>query len=152
MTPAQEFREAQDWLAKHKRDPFLWIIIVMPLTFTALALVGNIVLPSAFPFHDAERALTQVIPAATGPYGCTLPGIELVRSRATCRLPTGTYIFGYDFGAASGDGGKDHSLGRICRDVVNGGWIVAFDNPKFRYLDPQILPNKPVVKVVRPRE
>jgi len=28
MTLAQDFREARDWFFQHKRDPFLWLVIL----------------------------------------------------------------------------------------------------------------------------
>src|SRR5262249_635127 len=49
LTPAQEFRETRDWLAQHKRDPFLWLAILMPLTLGAYNFGATIVLLSVFP-------------------------------------------------------------------------------------------------------
>jgi hypothetical protein len=40
LTPAQEFREARDWLKQHKRDSFLWLVIVMTLTVFTLNFVA----------------------------------------------------------------------------------------------------------------
>jgi hypothetical protein len=37
---AQEFREARDWLKQHKRDSFLWLVIVMTLTVFTLNFVA----------------------------------------------------------------------------------------------------------------
>ena len=120
MTPAQEFREARDWLAQHKRDPFLWLIILMTLTLFALNFGSNLILWSAFPPSDAKKAIGQVLPNGDVSIGR--------QTRILCKLPRGTYIFGYDFKMAID--GADR-LGRICRDVVSGGWVFAFDDAKF---------------------
>ena len=117
MTPAQEFGEARDWLAQHKRDPFLWLIILMPLTFVTLTIGVPATLMSVFPFSDAKRALGQVIPIAD----------LVIEPKTICKLPRGTYIFGYDFGVKT-DKGRNKTLGRICRDVINGGWILASES------------------------
>jgi hypothetical protein len=45
MTLAQDFREARDWFLQHKRDPFLWLIILGPLTFFAINMWGLLVFP-----------------------------------------------------------------------------------------------------------
>ena len=114
MTPAQEFRETRDWFAQHKRDPFLWLIILMPLTLATLTIGVPAILMSAFPFSDAKRALQQVRPSAD---------LVPVGTRTLCKLPRGTYIFGYDF-AVKIDNDLNMNLGgRICRDVINGGWV-----------------------------
>ena len=123
MTPAQEFREARDWLAQHKRDPFLWLIILMPLAFATLTIGVPAILMSAFPFSDARRTIGQALPS----------GDLAITARTLCKLPRRTYIFGYDFKVKTDRGTKE--TGRICRDVVNGGWVLAFDDPK--YLDSQ---------------
>jgi hypothetical protein len=113
LTPAQEFREARDWLVQHKRDPFLWLIILLPLTFATLTVGVPVILMSAFPFADAKRALGQDLPSG---YTATLP-------KTVCKLPRGTYIFGYDL-AVKSETGPPNILGRVCRDVVNGGWVL----------------------------
>ena len=115
MTPAQEFREVRDWLAQHKRDPFLWLIILMTLAFATLTFGGDVI----FPFSDAKRTIGQALPNAD----------IVVQTSTSCKVPSGTYIFGYDFGVKT-DGGMK-KIGRICRDVVNGGWVLAFDDPKY---------------------
>jgi len=66
---------------------------------------------SAFPFSDAKQALGQVLPSSD---------LVVVGTRTLCKLPRGTYIFGYDFAVTN-----KKTLGRICRDVVNGGWVFA---------------------------
>ena len=83
LTPAQELRETREWLAQRKRDPFLWIIILMPLTLAVFHLVGFTVLSSAFPRADAKRAIESVSPsvriAEIRTFFCKLPlrGISL---------------------------------------------------------------------------
>ena len=120
MTPAQEFRETRDWLAQHKRDPFLWLLILMPLTLFVITSGGSIILPSAFPRTDAKRAIEQVSPS-----------VGIVEPRSFCKLPHGTYLFGYDL-AAMNDQGQVKKVGRICRDIFNRQWVWAFDDPKNR--------------------
>jgi hypothetical protein len=112
LTPAQEHREARDWLAQHKRDPFLWLVVLLPLTFATLTVGVPAVLLSAFPFSDAKRALGQTPQAAD---------IVIFETKTFCKLPRGTYIFGYDIDLKTNKGPK--RFGRICRDVVNGGWV-----------------------------
>jgi hypothetical protein len=124
LTPAQEFREARDWLAQHKRDPFLWIIVLMTLTMFTHNFGGNVILSSTFPSSDAKRAIGHVLPSAD---------IRIVRTRPFCKSSRGTHIFGYEFGVKTDEGLEN--VGHICRDVVNGGWVLAFDNPKFKYLE-----------------
>ena len=58
LTLAQDFREARDWFSLHKRDPFLWLIILGPLTFFAINMWGLFV----FPPSGAIRAINQVLP------------------------------------------------------------------------------------------
>ena len=119
MTPAQEFRETRDWLTQHKRDPFLWIIILMPLTLAVIHLVGFTVLSSAFPRTDAKRAIESVSPS-----------VRIAEIRTFfCKLPHGTYIFGYDL-AAINEQGQETKVGRICRDISNRQWVWAFDDPE----------------------
>jgi len=120
LTPYQEFREARDWLAQHKRDPFLWLIILMTLTSFTLNFGSNVILWSAFPSSDAERIIGQVLDRAD---------VRIINTKMLCKLPRGSYVFGYDFGAVTATGGE--KLGRICRDIVNGRWVFSFDDPKF---------------------
>jgi hypothetical protein len=116
LTPAQEFRETRDWLAQHKRDPFLWLIILMPLTLAAINFGGSIVLASAFSRTDAKRAIEPVSPS-----------VRIVEIRSFfCKLPHRTYIFGYDL-AAINEQGQEKKVGRICRDIFNRQWVWAFD-------------------------
>jgi hypothetical protein len=42
---ARDLREAKDWLAQHKRDPFLWLVILGPLALAAITLWGAVVFP-----------------------------------------------------------------------------------------------------------
>jgi len=115
LTPAQEFREARDWLKQHKRDPFFWLIIVMTLTMFTLNFGGIVILSSAFPPADAIRAFGQVSPNVN---------LRIVETKTSCKLPRGTYLFGYDLGTDQGDG----RVARICRDILNGQWVWAFDD------------------------
>jgi hypothetical protein len=117
---AQDLREAKDWLAQHKRDPFLWLVILGPLALATITLWGVVV----FPPLDALRAIRQVLPKAD-------VILQQHQNFPSCRAKK--YVFGYDV-RISTDGGPYES-GRICRDVVNGGWVLAIDNPKFKYLE-----------------
>jgi hypothetical protein len=112
LTPAQEFREARDWLKQHMRDPFLWLILVMTLTMFTLNFGGIVILSSTFPPADAIRAFGQVSPKVD---------LRIVQAKTWCNLPGGTYLFGYDLGTNQGDG----RVGRICRDILNGEWVSA---------------------------
>src|SRR5262245_14963998 len=85
-SPAQEFRETRDWLKQHKHDPFLWLIIVMPLSIFALNFGGPAILSSKFPSADAISAFGQVAPNVDVRVGST---------KIPCKLPRGTYLFGY---------------------------------------------------------
>jgi hypothetical protein len=60
LTLAEDFREARNWFAQHKRDPFLWLVILGPLTFFAINMWGLFV----FPPPGAIRAINQVLPNA----------------------------------------------------------------------------------------
>jgi hypothetical protein len=121
LTPAQEFREVRDWLAQHKHDPFLWIAILMPLMFVMFTFGGNVI----FPPSDAKRAIAKVLPSDAD--------IRFIKNNVFfCQSSRGKYLFGYDFWMRTDEGVE---YGRICRDIVNGGWVLAFDNPKFKYLE-----------------
>jgi hypothetical protein len=118
MTPAQDFREARDWFLQHKRDPFLWLIILGPLTFFAINMWGLLV----FPPSGAIRAINQV-----------LPNTEVqVGPKNFPKCSGRTYSFGYDFGFFHiGRGPEDLTTGRVCRDIVKGVWVVDID-PKYK--------------------
>jgi hypothetical protein len=104
LTPNQEFREARDWLAQHKRDPFLWLIILLTLMMFTLNFGVIALLGSAFPSSDAGQAIGLV-----GPFAYS-------ETRIYCKLQRGTYLFGYVLE-------KDQKKVRICRDMLNGGWV-----------------------------
>jgi hypothetical protein len=112
LIPAQEFRETRDWFLQHKRDPFLWLIILGPLTLAAINFWGLFV----FPPSDAIRAVSQDFPSD---HTRVAP-----KNLPTCNGQK--YSFGYDFDVAN-DVGKIIGVGRVCRDIVNGGWVVDID-------------------------
>ena len=117
LTLAQDFREARDWFSLHKCDPFLWLIILGPLTFFAINMWGWLV----FPPSGAIRAINQV-----------LPNTEVnVRSKNFPKCSGRTYSFGYDFGSFHIRGPEDLTTGRVCRDIVKGVWVVDID-PKYK--------------------
>ena len=102
---AQELREARAWFAQHKRDPFLWLVTLGPLVLASITFWGFFV----FPPSDAEKAIRQVLPAANVSFG--------PKNFPKCQGQT--YIFGYEFGFRN-----TRAYGYVCRDVVNGGWVV----------------------------
>ena len=109
LTLAQDFREARDWFFQHKRDPFLWLIILGPLTFFAINMWGLFV----FQPSGAIRAINQVLPNAE---------VNVIPKNFP-KCSGRTYSFGYDFHARYfGDGSFD--CGRACRDIVKGVWVV----------------------------
>ena len=79
LTPAQEFREARGWLARHKRDPFLWLVILLPLTYAVLTVAVPTILMTVFPFSEAKRALGQDLPSA-----------NIIRVSTLCNLLSAT--------------------------------------------------------------
>ena len=105
MTLAQEFREARAWFAQHKRDPFLWLVILGPLTLAAITPWWG---PIVFPPSDAIRAISQVLANTEMKY-------MFPQNFPKCGEQK--YIFGYDFRSGT-------DFGRACRDIVNGGWVV----------------------------
>ena len=99
---------ARAWFAQHKRDPFLWLVILGPLTFFVIIPWWGVLV---FPTSDVIRAISQVRPNTE----MVSPQNMFPKHFPKCNGQT--YIFGYDFYA-----GKD--FGRACRDIVNGGWVV----------------------------
>ena len=112
LTLAQDFGKARDWLSQHKRDPSLWIIVLGPLTMAAFTFWGLFV----FPPSGAIRAISQVLPnteIAVGP-------------KNFLKCSGRTFIFGYEVGIT-----HVRDVGRACRDIVNGGWVLDID-PKYK--------------------
>ena len=105
MTFAQEIREARVWFAQHKRDPFLWLVILGPLTLAVITPWWGVFV---FPPSDAIRAISQVLPNAE---------MAFMFPNQFPKCGEQTYIFGYDFSSGT-------NFGRACRDIVNGGWVV----------------------------
>ena len=123
MTPAEEFREYRDWFTHNKRDPLLWIAILLPWMFATITVGVPAILVSAFPYSDAEKALPVLRRPDVGAFG----------HKTTCTLPQGTYIFGYDI-AVKTDKGLLKPFGRVCRDVVKGGWVFVAAQDDGRYI------------------
>jgi len=119
MTPAQQLREARDWLKQHKHDPYLWVIIVTTLTMFTIEFGNPAILSLAFTPADAIRAFGQVAPNVETRIGS---------AKIPCKLPRGAYLFGYDLvGVQNGNQGTGR-IGRICRDIRNREWVRAFDS------------------------
>jgi len=108
LTLAQDYREARDWFVQHRRDPFLWLVILGPLTLAAITPWWG---AFVFPPSDAIRAISQVLPNIE----MVLPKNVLPKNFPKCGEQT--YFFGYDFSSGT-------DFGRACRDIVNGGWVV----------------------------
>jgi len=83
--------------------------------FAAFTIGVPATLVSAFPFSDAKQALT--LPAKVG----------AKTFKATCKLPSGTYIFGYELFVEKTEKNTIEYFGRVCRDVVKGGWVLSVD-------------------------
>ena len=115
LPPNQEFSELRDWFAEWKRDNPLsfWVAVLLPWMWAVISIGVPATLISAFPFSDARQALT--IPPEVG---------ALAATRITCKLPSGSYIFGYEL-AVSTEKDPLKYFGRVCRDVVKGGWVLV---------------------------
>jgi hypothetical protein len=116
MSSTEEFGGLREWFAQWKQDNPLtfWVALLLPWVFAIVSVAVPATLISAFPFSDAKQSLN--LPA----------GVEAVATKSTCKLPSGTYIFGYEL-AAKNEQGKLVEFGRICRDVINGGWAISLN-------------------------
>jgi len=85
----------------------------MPLTLAVIN-IGGLYLASRFPRTDATQAIESVSPS-----------VKITEVKRFCRLPHGTYIFGYDLEAIN-EQGQEEKVGRICRDILNRQWVWAF--------------------------
>ena len=111
MTLAQDFTQTRNCFVHHKRVPFLWLVILGPLTFFAINIWGLFV----FPPPGAIRAINQVLPNA-----------KVVVDRKNFPKCGGrTFLFGYDFHDIGRD--VDPDKGRVCRDIVGSAWVVDID-------------------------
>ena len=86
MTPFGQNSELHDWFVHWKRDDplSLWVAILLPWVFAVVSIAVPATLSSAFPFSDAKQALA--LP----------PKVGAVTTRITCKLPSGTFLFGYE--------------------------------------------------------
>jgi hypothetical protein len=109
----QEFSELRDWFAEWKRDNPLgfWLAVLLPWVYAVINIGVPATLVSAFPFSDARQVLA--LP----------PEVGALAPRITCKLPSGSYIFGYELVVRTE---KDPlmSFGRVCRDLVKGSWVL----------------------------
>ena len=89
----------------------------MPLAMFTFNFGGPAILSSAFPPTDGIRAFGQV---------ASNVDVRVGSIKIPCKLPRGTYLFGYDLvGVQNGKG--TGRIGRICRDIRNREWVRAFD-------------------------
>jgi len=105
--------ELRDWFAEWKRDnPFsFWVAILLPWLSAVITIGVPATLMTAFPFSDARRVLS--LP----------PEVGAMATRITCKLPSGSYFFGYELVARTETEPLKY-FGRVCRDVVKGGWVL----------------------------
>ena len=110
----QEFSELRDWLAEWKRDnPFsFWVAVLLPWLYAVISIGVPATLIPAFPFSDTRRVLS--LP----------PEVGAMATRIPCKLPNGSYIFGYELVARISEKEPLKYFGRACRDVVKGGWVL----------------------------
>ena len=115
VSSTEAFSELREWFASWKRDNPLsfWVAILLPWIYAVIAVGVPAILITSFPFSDAKQAL-QLPPSIWG----TTP-------KTFCKMPSGTYLFGYDLAVESE--GKPKGVGRVCRDVLNGGWVISLD-------------------------
>ena len=89
----------------------------MTFTMFTLNFGGIAILASAFPPADAKQAIGPVSPDVE---------LRIGKPKTPCKLPRGTYLFGYDLVQADQGGGR--RVGHICRDILNGQWVGALDD------------------------
>jgi len=89
----------------------------MALTMFTFNFANPAILASAFPPADAIRAFGQVESNVDLGVGSI---------KIPCPLPQGTYLFGYELVEVQNGKGTGR-IGRICRDILNRGWVRAFD-------------------------
>lgn len=75
---------------------------------------GIVILSTAFPPADAKQTIGLVSPNVA---------LRIRNAKTPCQLPRGTYLFGYDLNVRTDQG--EGNFGRICRDILNGGWVWA---------------------------
>jgi hypothetical protein len=112
MPPAEEFSDLRDWFAREKREPAFWVAIILPWVFAIFTIGVPAALVTAFPFSDAKKTLP------------ILQRSDVLSShyKVICKLPQGTYFFGYDLWMKLDKADGVASRLRVCRDV-NGGWV-----------------------------
>jgi hypothetical protein len=116
MTHANEFTELNDWFAQEKREPAFWVAILLPWLFALFTVVVPSILITAFPFSDAQKTLQPILETSD---------LSVWHYRVGCKLPQGAYIFGYDVIVIPRNDNAPLHYGRVCRDVVKGGWVFA---------------------------
>ena len=123
MTPLEEYREVKGWIAAHRRDPFLWLVLLLPLVFAGGAAVSNMVLPAVFSYKDALSTIINL-------RNLGLVGVVINGSKLPCEAH-GMKIYGYSISANIDQVGQNSSGGRICWDIFKSRWEWEFNNPRF---------------------
>jgi len=95
----------------------------LPWVFATSTIGVPAILVSAFPYSDAKKALPVLRRSDVGAFG----------PKTACKLPQGTYIFGYDVAVQVSDKATK-PFGRVCRDVVKGGWVFVAAQDDGRYI------------------
>ena len=123
MTPLEEYREVKGWIAAHRRDPFLWLVLLLPFVFAGGAAVSNMVLPAVFSYKDALSTIINL-------RNLGLMGVVISGSKSPCEAH-GMKIYGYSISANIDQVGQNSSGGRICWDIFKSRWEWEFNNPRF---------------------
>jgi len=84
----------------------------LPWLYAVISIGVPATLIPAFPFSDARRVLS--LP----------PEVGAMATRITCKLPSGSYFFGYELVVRTEKEPLKY-FGRACKDVVKGGWVLA---------------------------
>jgi hypothetical protein len=113
---SNEFSVLKSWFAQEKREPAFWVAVVLPWLFVLFTIVVPAILMTAFPSSDAKKTLQPILQRTD---------VGVLRYRVGCTLPQGAYIFGYDLSVNPNSNNNQTYFGRVCRDVVNGGWVFA---------------------------
>jgi hypothetical protein len=114
MTQVSEFGELKDRFAREKREPAFWVAVLLPWVFAIFTIGVPATLITAFPSSDAKKTLEPILQRSD---------VGVWHYRILCKLPQGTYIFGYDLSVRPYNDEAPTHFGRVCRDVVKRDWV-----------------------------